>query len=41
MKVSGELRAPAALPPKNNPGTHWTGDWVAPELVLPLLEFEP
>jgi hypothetical protein len=27
--VSGELRARAALPPENNPGTHSTVDWVS------------
>lgn len=29
MKVSGELRARAALPPENNPGTPSTGEKVS------------
>jgi hypothetical protein len=32
--VSGELRAPTALPPENNPGTHSTGDWVSTRTCL-------
>jgi len=29
MEVSGQLHAPAALPPeKEPPGTHWIGGWV-------------
>lgn len=30
MEVSGQLQAPAILPPGNNPGTHWTGGCVDP-----------
>jgi hypothetical protein len=31
MQVSGQLHAPAALPPgKRVPGTHWIGGWVGP-----------
>jgi hypothetical protein len=30
MEMSGQLQAPAALPP----GTHWIGDWVGPRAVL-------
>jgi hypothetical protein len=31
MEVSGQLHAPAALPPgKEPPGTHWIGGWVGP-----------
>jgi hypothetical protein len=28
MKVNGQLHAPAALLPGNNPRTNWIGDWV-------------
>ena len=28
--VSGQRRAPAALSPRKNPGTHYTGSWVGP-----------
>jgi hypothetical protein len=53
MKVSGQLHAPAALPPgKQPPGTHWIGGWVGPRaclddldkrkfLTLPGLELRP
>jgi hypothetical protein len=35
MEVSGQLHAPAALPPKERaPGTHWIGGWVGPRAVL-------
>jgi hypothetical protein len=35
MEVSGQLHAPAALPPgKEPPGTHWKGGWVGPRAVL-------
>jgi hypothetical protein len=35
MEVSGQLYAPAALPPgKDPPGTHWKGGWVGPRAVL-------
>jgi hypothetical protein len=35
MEVSGQLHAPAALPPaKETPGTHWIGGWVGPRTVL-------
>jgi len=27
MEVSGQIHIPARV---NNPGTHWTGGWVAP-----------
>jgi hypothetical protein len=30
MKVSGQLHAPVALPPRERvPGTHWIGGWVS------------
>jgi hypothetical protein len=33
--MSGQLHAPAALPPeKEPPGTHWIGGWVGPRAVL-------
>jgi hypothetical protein len=35
MEVSGQLHAPAALPPRErNPGTHWIGGWVGTRAVL-------
>jgi hypothetical protein len=35
MEVSGQLHAPAALPPgERAPGTHWIGGWVGPTAVL-------
>jgi hypothetical protein len=35
MEVSGQLHAPAALPPRErDPGTHWIGGWVGPRAVL-------
>jgi hypothetical protein len=51
--VSGQLHAPAALPPgKGSPGTHWIGGWLGPRaglddmekrkfLTLPGLELRP
>jgi hypothetical protein len=34
MEVSGQLHAPAALPPRERaPGTHWIGGWVGPRAV--------
>jgi hypothetical protein len=33
--VSGQLHAPAALPPKKRAlGTHWIGGWVGPRVIL-------
>jgi hypothetical protein len=34
MEVSGQLHAPAALPPGRAPGTNWIGGWVGPRAVL-------
>jgi hypothetical protein len=35
MEVSGQLHAPAALPPGERvSGTHWIGGWVGPRAVL-------
>jgi len=35
MKVSGQLHALAALPPREGaPGTHWLGGWVGARAVL-------
>jgi hypothetical protein len=35
MVVSGQLHAPATLPPRERgPGTHWIGVWVGPRAVL-------
>jgi hypothetical protein len=31
MEMSGQLHAPAALPPEEiTPSTHWIGGWVGP-----------
>ena len=30
MEDSGQLQAPAALPPRKNTGTYWTAGWVGP-----------
>jgi hypothetical protein len=30
MEVSGQLHAPAALPPGKAPGARWVGGWVGP-----------
>jgi hypothetical protein len=30
MVVGGQLHAPAALPLRKRPGTHFTGGWVGP-----------
>jgi hypothetical protein len=38
MEVSGELHAPATLPPGKNPGPHWTWTWVAPTASQVVLE---
>jgi hypothetical protein len=35
MVVSGQLHAPAALPPMEiDPGTYWIGGWMGPRAVL-------
>jgi hypothetical protein len=35
MEVSGQLHAPAALPPRERaPGAHCIGSWVRPRAVL-------
>jgi hypothetical protein len=36
MEMSGQLHAPAALPPRKSPGTHWIGGWVGPRSSLEL-----
>jgi hypothetical protein len=39
MEVSGEIHAPAVLPPrKSQPGTHWKGGWVGPRADLDATE---
>jgi hypothetical protein len=39
MEVSGQLHAPAALPPgKESPGIHWIGGWVGPRAGLDATE---
>ena len=32
--VSGQQHAPAALYPRERPGTHYTGGWVSPRIGL-------
>jgi hypothetical protein len=34
MEVSGQLHAPATLPPGRALGTHWIGGWVGPRAIL-------
>jgi len=34
MEVSGQLHAPATLPPGKDPDTYWTGDRVSPRADL-------
>jgi hypothetical protein len=34
MEVSGQLHAPATLPPEKEPVTHWIGGWVGLRAVL-------
>jgi hypothetical protein len=34
MGVGGQRHAPAALPPGQRPGTHFTGGWVSPRAGL-------
>jgi hypothetical protein len=34
MEVSGQLHAPAVLPPGKEPDTHWKGGWVGLRVVL-------
>jgi hypothetical protein len=39
MEVSGQLHAPAALPPRETaPGTHYTGSWVGLRACLDDVE---
>jgi hypothetical protein len=39
MEVSGQLHAPAVLPPgEGAPGTHWIGGWVDPRAGLDAVE---
>jgi hypothetical protein len=39
MEVSGQVHAPAALPPgKEPPDTHWIGGWVGPSVGLDDME---
>jgi hypothetical protein len=39
MEVSGQLHAPATLPPwERAPGTHCIGNWVSPRAGLNLME---
>ena len=46
-RVSGQQHAPAALYPRETPGTHCTGGWVGPRAgldgrkILPPLGFDP
>jgi len=34
MEVSGQLHAPAALPPEKIPGAHWIEGWMDPRAGL-------
>jgi len=34
MGMSGQRKAPAALPPGKRPGTHYIGGWVGPSTGL-------
>jgi len=34
MGISGQHQGPAALPPEEKPGTHFTGGWAGPRAVL-------
>ena len=36
--MSGQLRVPAALPPRKKPGRHYIGDWVDPKAGLDVSE---
>jgi hypothetical protein len=38
LEVSGQLRAPAALPAGKVPSTHWIGGWVGPRAGLDYME---
>jgi hypothetical protein len=38
VEVSGQLHAPAALPPEKTPRTHWIGGWMDPRSSLDDLE---
>jgi hypothetical protein len=38
LEVSGQLHAPAALPPGKTPGTHWIGGWVGHRVGLDDVE---
>ena len=38
MEVKSQHHAPPALSQGQNPGTHWTGDWVGPTSSLNILE---
>jgi hypothetical protein len=41
MRVGGQLHAPAALPPRKRPGTHYIGDWVGPRAGLGAAKISP
>jgi hypothetical protein len=34
MKVAGQGRAPPTLSPGKSPGTHFTGGWLGPRVIL-------
>jgi hypothetical protein len=38
LEVSGQLHAPAALPPGKSPGNHFIGGWVDPRAGLDDME---
>ena len=37
MEMSGQIRAPANLPPANNSGGHVTGGWMGPSACMDVL----
>lgn len=37
MEISGQLHVPAALAPRKEPGTHWTGGWLDTTVGLDVL----
>jgi hypothetical protein len=38
LEVNGQIQAPAALPPRKAPDTHWIGGWVDPRAGLDDVE---
>ncbi|PNF32255.1 hypothetical protein B7P43_G17689 [Cryptotermes secundus] len=38
MEASGQLHVLAGVPLGNNPGTHWTGDWVGSKASVDIVK---